>query len=55
VVADEESRLYRVTRDAYERMLAEAPDVAAALHRVIIATLADRLAFANNEIAALKR
>jgi SulP family sulfate permease len=55
VVADQESRLYRVTRAAYERMLAEAPDVAAALHRVIIATLADRLAFANNEIAALKR
>jgi len=55
VVADQPSQLYRVSRDAYERMLAEAPDVAAALHRVIIATLADRLAFANSEIAALKR
>ncbi len=55
VVADQESRLLRVTREAYRRMLTEAPEAAAALHRVIISTLADRLAFANSEIAALKR
>ena len=55
VVADQPSLLYRVTRGAYERMLVEAPEVAAALHRVIIATMADRLAFANSEVAALKR
>ncbi len=55
VVADQESHLLRVTREAYRRMLTEAPEAAAALHRMIISTLADRLAFANNEIAALKR
>ena len=55
VVAEQPSLLYRVTRARYERMLAEAPEAAAALHRVIIATLSDRIAFANSEVAALKR
>ena len=55
VIADQPSRLLRVTREAYGRMLAEAPEAAAVLHRMIITTLADRLHFANSEVAALKR
>jgi len=55
VIADQPSRLLRVTRETYQRMLTEDPEAAAVLHRMIISTLADRLAFANSEIAALKR
>jgi len=53
VFADEETVVYRMRRDAYDRMAAESPAAAASFDRFIIRILADRLTFANSEIAAL--
>lgn len=55
VVADEKTRVYRLTRDSLRRMEAADPVVASAFHAFIVRTLADRLNFANYEIAALQR
>ena len=52
VIAERETTVYRMQRDAYDRMAIEAPTAAAAFDRFIIRTLADRLSFANSEIAA---
>jgi sulfate permease, SulP family len=53
VVAEAETVIYRLTRKAFDRMQAEDPTAAAALHKLIIRLLSDRLEFANREISAL--
>jgi SulP family sulfate permease len=53
VVAEEASVVYRLTREAFDRMHAEDPAAAAVLHQLIIRLLSDRVEFANREVAAL--
>jgi SulP family sulfate permease len=53
VVAEEPTVIYRLTRAAFDKMQEEDPTAAAALHKLIIRLLSDRLEFANREIAAL--
>lgn len=53
VIAEQPSILYRLTRDAFDRMKKEDPYIASAFDRMIIRLLSDRLDFANKEIAAL--
>jgi SulP family sulfate permease len=43
VVSEEPSRFYRLSRDAFERMERDDPDLAAALHRAFARLLAERL------------
>jgi sulfate permease, SulP family len=53
VVAEGPTVIYRLTRQAFDKMQAEDPTAAAALHKLIIRLLSDRLEFANREISAL--
>jgi len=53
IVAEEASVIYRLTREAFDRMHAQDPAAAAVLHTLIIRLLSDRLEFATREIAAL--
>jgi SulP family sulfate permease len=53
VVAEEPTVVYRLTRDAFDQMQEKDPAAAAALHKLIIRLLSDRLEFANREISAL--
>jgi len=53
VVAEEPTVVYRLTQQSFDRMQAEDPIAAAALHKLIIRLLSDRLEFANREISAL--
>lgn len=53
VIAEQSSVLYRLTREAFDRMKKDDPDIASAFDRMIIRLLSDRLDFANKEIAAL--
>ena len=53
VVAEEPTVVYRLTREAFDKMQDEDPAAAAALHKLIIRLLSDRLEFANREISAL--
>jgi len=53
VVAEGPTIAYRLTRDAFDRMQEKDPEAAAALHKLIIRLLSDRLEFANREISAL--
>ena len=53
VIAEEPTVIYRLTRRGFEKMQAEDPTAAAALHKLIIRLLSDRLEFANREISAL--
>jgi SulP family sulfate permease len=53
VIAEGPTVIYRLTREAFDRMQAENPTAAAALHQLIIRLLSDRLEFANREISAL--
>lgn len=53
VVAEEPTVLYRMTREAFDRMQSDDPGTAAAFHRLIVRVLSDRLDFANREISAL--
>ena len=53
VVAEGPTVIYRLTQEAFDRMQAEDPTSAAALHKLIIRLLSDRLEFANREISAL--
>lgn len=55
VMAEEKTCVYRLSRDSLHRMEAAEPAVASAFHAFIVRTLADRLNFANYEIAALQR
>ncbi len=47
------SVVYKLTREAFNRMHAQDPTAAAVLHTLIIRLLSDRLEFANREISAL--
>ncbi len=53
VIAEEPTIVYRLTRDGFDRMQEKDPAAAAALHKLIIRLLSDRLEFANREISAL--
>jgi len=53
VIAEGPTVVYRLTRAAFDKMQAEDPTAAAALHKLIIRLLSDRLEFANREISAL--
>lgn len=53
VVAEDTTTIYRLDRGAFDRMAAENPAAAESFHRFIIRVLADRLSFANSEIAIL--
>jgi len=53
VIAEGPTVIYRLTREAFDKMQAEDPTAAAALHKLIIRLLSDRLEFANREISAL--
>jgi len=55
VVADSDSQALRLTREALAEMSARDPAAASALHGFIVRMLAERLAHANREIAALLR
>jgi SulP family sulfate permease len=54
VLADQPTIVYRLSRQALERMEAENPPLATVFHRFVIRTLAERLDFANREVAALQ-
>jgi SulP family sulfate permease len=53
VIAEGPTVIYRLTREAFEEMQIKDPAAAAALHKLIIRLLSDRLEFANREISAL--
>ncbi len=53
VIAEEPSIVYRMTREAFDRMQAQDPAAASVFHKLIIRLLSDRLEFANREISAL--
>jgi sulfate permease, SulP family len=53
VIAEGPTVIYRLTREAFDRMQAEDPTAAGAFHKLIIRLLSDRLEFANREISAL--
>ena len=53
VVAEEPTVVYRLTRMPSIRCRRRIPAAAAALHKLIIRLLSDRLEFANREISAL--
>jgi len=53
VIAEGPTVIYRLRRDAFDKMQDEDPAAAAALHKLIIRLLSDRLEFANREISAL--
>jgi sulfate permease, SulP family len=53
VIAEGPTVIYRLTREAFEKMQQGDPTAAAALHKLIIRLLSDRLEFANREISAL--
>jgi len=54
VVAETATVVYRLRRKAFKAMQGQDPEAAAAFHSFIIRLLADRLEFANREIAALQ-
>jgi SulP family sulfate permease len=53
VIAEVPTVVYRLRREAFDKMQAADPEAAAALHKLIIRLLSDRLEFANREISAL--
>jgi sulfate permease, SulP family len=53
VIAEVPTVVYRLRREAFDRMQAADPEAAAGLHKLIIRLLSDRLEFANREISAL--
>lgn len=55
VMADEDTLVYRLDRAALERLHTEEPEVALAFHMFIVRLTAERLDFANREVAALSR
>jgi SulP family sulfate permease len=55
VVADEPTLAYRLSARTLERIHREDPELAASFHRLMVRLVADRLAFANQEVAALSR
>jgi len=55
VIAEQDTVVYRLRRVAFDRMIRDNPEAAAAFHQFIICVLADRLTFANTAIASLER
>ena len=55
VIAEQESQVFRLSRDSLQRMQETDPRIGNAFHAFIVRVLADRLSFANEEIAALQR
>ena len=55
VVADEPSRVYRLSKTALMEMERNEPDLCAAFHAVIVRILADRLGLATTETGSLRR
>ena len=53
VVVEQPTVVYRLTREALDRMQAQDPNAAIMLHTLMIRLLSDRLEFADREIAAL--
>jgi SulP family sulfate permease len=53
VIAEGPTVIYRLTREAFDKMQEEDPTAAGAFHQLIIRLLSDRLEFANREISAL--
>ena len=51
---DEPTLVYLLSRDGMEQMVHDDPALAHAFHTFIICTLADRLDFANREVASLQ-
>jgi SulP family sulfate permease len=55
VRADGTTFAYRLSLDAMRQMEQDEPDLAHAFHRLVVRTLAERLDYANREIAGLRR
>ena len=55
VIADQPSRVHRLTRADLARLEHEEPELGSAFHSLMVRVLADRLGFATTEIAALQR
>jgi SulP family sulfate permease len=55
VLIDEPTIVYRLSKEAIERMEQEQPELAHAFHRFVVRMLASRLDFANREVAGLQR
>jgi len=55
VLVDEPTVVYRLSKEAIERMEREQPQLAHAFHRFVVRMLASRLDFANREVAGLQR
>ena len=55
VLVDEPTVVYRLSKEAIERMEQEQPQLAHAFHRFVVRMLASRLDFANREVAGLQR
>lgn len=55
VLVDEPTVVYRLSKEAIERMEQEQPELAHAFHRFVVRMLASRLDFANREVAGLQR
>jgi SulP family sulfate permease len=53
VIAEAPTLVYRLTREAFDRMQEKDPHAASSLHKLIVRLLSDRLEFANREISAL--
>ena len=53
VIAEGPTVVYRLRQSAFDKMQEQDPGAAAALHKMIIRLLSDRLEFANREISAL--
>ncbi len=53
ILAEEPTVVYRLTRKAFLRMHKRDPEIVSSFHRLIVRVLADRLDFANREVAAL--
>jgi SulP family sulfate permease len=52
-VAEEPSSLYCLSRDSFNKMQAEDPEIALSFHQFVVCSLADRIARANEEVKAL--
>jgi SulP family sulfate permease len=55
VVVDEPAVVFRLTRTALDQMETASPALACAFHKFVIRTLAERIDFANREVAAIQR
>jgi sulfate permease, SulP family len=55
VVADEPSRVYRITRDDLRRLQHERPDAASTFHLIIVRLLSERAVHQTNTVDALQR